>query len=506
MPLKEPDLKDTDTYKKASRLDLSKVAAGNAKFWIYKDVELPNSSGKKQKYPAFLALVDDNGIRKAMTGKKLLCKGLCGMKDEKIAFEPTTGKVPYKLLKPSLPLLLGKAVWIPTGMEEEGDEEEAMEAAAPGGAPNALIPVPPAPPAAPPPPGADLTATWSTLLRDTQAAAGSNPARKEALARAAAGIPELIKANNIKEATARMAALRAMIDAPAPPPPPPAPPSAPPPASPQAAGANLMATWSNLMKEAQAAVAANPARRDALSHAAAGIPDLIKTNAAEAKKRMDALAAMLAAKPAPAQPDAAALTSRWNNLVKLMQAEVAAHPDKKPVISRAAAGIPDTIKAGKLDEAAKLMDGIDQLLHSTGPAAASAAGDAPYKGIVAYRKSLLEFDQAKKTVASQLQALGKAMEAHSPGLSELAAAVEEQLGELNDQIQDAIDAAMTASENQASPITDAIKTNLQKYLTEVASSQLVQRADSNPFGVNVTIQKTLSAALQNIRQSLPVRG
>jgi hypothetical protein len=49
-------------------VDLPKIVSGNAKFWIYKDVELPNTSGKKQKYPAFLALVDDNGIRKAMTG------------------------------------------------------------------------------------------------------------------------------------------------------------------------------------------------------------------------------------------------------------------------------------------------------------------------------------------------------------------------------------------------------------------------------------------------------
>ena len=70
-----------------------------------------------------------------------------------------------------------------------------------------------------------------------------------------------------------------------------------------------MATWNNLLKEAQAAAAANPARKDALVRAAAVIPDLIKTNAAEAKKRMDALAAMLAAKPAP-QPDASALTAR----------------------------------------------------------------------------------------------------------------------------------------------------------------------------------------------------
>src|ERR1035438_1295284 len=96
MPLKEPDLKDVDTYKKASRLDLPKVASGNAKFWIYKDVELPNASGKKQKYPAFLALVDDNGIRKFLTGKKLICKGTCGIKEERIAFDSLTGKVPYK--------------------------------------------------------------------------------------------------------------------------------------------------------------------------------------------------------------------------------------------------------------------------------------------------------------------------------------------------------------------------------------------------------------------------
>lgn len=75
------------------------MASGSAKFWIYKDVELTNSSGKKQKYPAFLALVDDNGIRKAMTGKKLICKGTCSIKEERIAFEPTTGTVPYKLPK-----------------------------------------------------------------------------------------------------------------------------------------------------------------------------------------------------------------------------------------------------------------------------------------------------------------------------------------------------------------------------------------------------------------------
>jgi len=227
MPLKEPDLKDTETYKKASRVDLPKVVSGNAKFWIYKDVELPNASGKKQKYPAFLALVDDNGIRKAMTGKKLICKGTCSMKEEKIAFEPTTGTVPYKQLKASLPLLLGKAVWIPTGMEDAGEEGEAEETAPPPPAPQAQTPsAPPPPPPPPPPPGAppvtaaSLTPAWTKLVKDVQAYAAAHPERKADLFRDMTAIGALLKANQAAEAKPKIDKMQAALDAPPAPPPP----------------------------------------------------------------------------------------------------------------------------------------------------------------------------------------------------------------------------------------------------------------------------------------------
>jgi len=235
MPLKEPDLKDTDTYKKASRVDLPKVASGNAKFWIYKDVELPNTSGKKQKYPAFLALVDDNGIRKAMTGKKLICKGTCSMKEDRIAFEPTTGTVPYKLLKTSLPLLLGKAVWIPTGMEAAGEEGEGEETAPQAQAPGAPPPPPPQPqaatappakaPAPPPPPpaqaagappltAASLTGPWTKLVKDVQTYSAAHPERKADLFRDMAAIGALLKANEAAEAKTKMDKMQATLDAP----------------------------------------------------------------------------------------------------------------------------------------------------------------------------------------------------------------------------------------------------------------------------------------------------
>jgi hypothetical protein len=52
---------------------------------------------------------------------------------------------------------------------------------------------------------------------------------------------------------------------------------------------------------------------------------------------------------------------------------VAAHPDKKAEIVRAAAGIPDMIRAGKLDLAAKLMDGVDAVLKSAAAAPTTEA-------------------------------------------------------------------------------------------------------------------------------------
>jgi hypothetical protein len=44
LPLKEADLKTVESYKKALKLDVSKLASGNVKFWIYKGVELPTAS------------------------------------------------------------------------------------------------------------------------------------------------------------------------------------------------------------------------------------------------------------------------------------------------------------------------------------------------------------------------------------------------------------------------------------------------------------------------------
>ena len=299
MPLKEPDLKDADSYKKASRRHLSEVASGKVKFWIYKDVEL--GSAKKQKYPAFLALVADDAIRKAMTGKQLICKGTCSMKDDRIAFEPSSGKVPYNLLKTSIPQLLGNAVWIPNGTEESGDEKEAAQQVVASAAP--VSPQAPAAPATPPsrpqaaapptpPPkaaAAALTGAWAKLVKDVQAFAAAHPERKADLFRDMSAIAALLKADKAEEAKPKMDQVQAALTAP-----PPAAAEAVKPGAPQ-----LLARWNNLVKRLQAAAAANPQKKAEFTRAGAGIQEAFRARRFDqAAKLIDELETMLTAKPA----------------------------------------------------------------------------------------------------------------------------------------------------------------------------------------------------------------
>jgi hypothetical protein len=671
LPLKEVDLKTFEAYKKAIRLDLPKITAGNTKFWIYRDVELPNAAGKKQKIASFIALVDEKAIKPLLKGKTLICKGTCGLEDGKVSFDAEQGKVPYKLLKASVPLFLGKMVHIPANVNEDAEvedgegaegEAEDQDLGAESKAETPTETVSPTPEVAATP--AALAATWNKLLKDIQAAVAAHPDRKEALTRAASGVPDLIKANKAAEAQQRMEVVQGMLNAP--------PPPAPPPPPPTQAGGGLAATWNKLVKDLQAAAAAHPERKEALSKAAAGIPDLIKANKTdEAKQKMDALQAMLDAPPQSdsggATPTGGELSARWNALVKRMQAAVAAHPEKKADIVRAGAGIPDMIRVGKLDLAKKLMDGVEAVLGDTAPkqnprekeyrdryaeleaslaqalkdpardasrlraisafaieksdagdfdaalkalkqleevlgvaptqepppevdaetepeeveeqepekgevdpeqaefgrrfaeldsrlreallarignvsAMRSVSGFAsekaeageyetalkaldrlerlldsageggesesgiPYEGLVKYRSALFQFAKAKDKVARQIAALKSAIPAILPEEVETANEVADELAEWNEDLSEAIDQAMNTAEDDDSPVTDAIRAELKKYLDELSSDKLIEQVDQSKFGVPMSIAKTLGDALRNIQQSMPTHA
>jgi len=130
-------------------------------------------------------------------------------------------------------------------------------------------------------------------------------------------------------------------------------------------------------------------------------------------------------------------------------------------------------------------------------------GERGYTGIVAYRKSLVEFNLAAQRVKSQIASLKAAIPSQMPDESDLADELSEELNALTTELMDAVDAAMKTSENTASPITAALADTLKGYADEVASSDLIDHVDNNPFGVAVSVRQTLGGALSAVRAALP---
>lgn len=465
MPLKDVDVKTFDAYKKAIRSDVSRItASGKTKFWVYKDVEIPDLKGKKQKIVAFTVLVDDAGVRTFLKGKKLVCAGTCKLEEGKVAFEPIKGKVPYNQLKTAIPLFLGKLLYIPpTASPEDEADEEIEQDEDEREEPQAATAKPASTPPAPPPQGPNLTSGWNALVKEMQAAVAAAPTRKEVLQALSAGIPDLINANKVQEATARMEAVRRSLAAP------------PPPQAPPAEGMALTAKWNKLGRETQAAIAANPARKDALSKAASGIPELVKAgNVAEAKKRLDALEALLAEPQAPREDTAAAMT-RWNELLKQMRAEVAARPERQAEIAKAGAGIPDLIKAGKLQEAAKAMVAAEQVLKTKPPQASeSEAGEedgaedaadrqAFQKRYAAAEKPALELLKKRVGDLGRMRAL-MSVASERAGARDYAAAMNAL-----SQLEDLIDKAEESPETEPKPYPGLVK--YRSALVEFANAK-----------------------------------
>ncbi|MEI9976353.1 MAG: hypothetical protein WDO73_32455 [Ignavibacteriota bacterium] len=201
MPLKADDLKTIENYKKAIRLDLTRLnAQGNTKFWIYKDMELPTASGSKQKLPVLISLVDDLAVKAVLKGKQALCRGLCGLRDGQIFFEADQGKLPYAILKKSVPLLFGKPLHVPSDAEEPEEEDEEASSA------DALPKVANAPTGT----YARLNAAWKQLSQEADRKMG-DPDARAALTQLMNGIPEMLQSGKLDEAEKRLAQLNTML-------------------------------------------------------------------------------------------------------------------------------------------------------------------------------------------------------------------------------------------------------------------------------------------------------
>jgi hypothetical protein len=426
-----------------------------------------------------------------------------------------------------------------------------------------------APPPPPPLPSPELVAAWTKLWKEIQAAIAANPGRKDALSQAAAGIPELIKANNGKEATARMEIVRQALAA-----------GSGPAGAPDAAA--LKAEWGKLIPRIkgvnnaalnQATAAAGPKMADLVSHG----------KLAEAQLLIDQLTAQLknlkseAAKLTPAD-----ITAAWQKLVPEIEKKSRVHPEVKDAAMRARKQAEELVKTGKLeaakqaiedlaelvakmaDEAAKpkaepesrsaedprkaeyerkweqmdkdiqraLREGIGDVsaIRSGVALAQERAGDGDYAsalrvlagletmlkqgeiaeddtpsaGLVEYRKKLLAFDTARKKAEGQIKAMAAAIVQEVPDETEVAEEMSEQLEDQMEGIQILIDQAIDAAKDDRASVDPSLKTEIRKVIADLESSNLLQELEKNPLGIAVDIRKTLTDALKQVLESMPV--
>ncbi len=122
------------------------------------------------------------------------------------------------------------------------------------------------------------------------------------------------------------------------------------------------------------------------------------------------------------------------------------------------------------------------------------------QGLVKYRRSLLMFAQAKSAAMGQLANLERQV-AELPGEADLAAALQKKLTEIFQSLQDKVDAAINASDDEREPVTAAVRTQLAQAISDVETNAILKHIDSGPFGVK--IQGSLRKALNAIQSSMP---
>jgi hypothetical protein len=151
---------------------------------------------------------------------------------------------------------------------------------------------------------------------------------------------------------------------------------------------------------------------------------------------------------------------------------------------------------GDFASALKIADRLEALLA----ASPSPTEQAP-TGLVNYRKALLQYREARKTVDGQLANLQKTVAGTLPAEAETAARVVQWLAGKFAPIDAAIDDAINAAQDARAPYNEATRALLKKFVAELGSDRMVKHVDANPV-VPVAVHNTLVAVLTAIQGSM----
>ena len=393
-------------------------------------------------------------------------------------------------------------------------------------------PVPPAPPppsAAPASQGAEGDKTrFTDLLRQVrprfQQVVAADPPNKATLEKGMGLAVAAAKENDFGKGLKLLQAVDAALQktpistgsAPPPPPPPPPPPSPP-------ATAAIQAALAKMIPLVKSAATANPDRKSELLEPLKRCQDLINSGqAVEAKAALFDLNRVLkdlnGASPPPSPPpptekaptieeeaqgkeeehdDAEAkewhkrlaeVEPRYEQAVKLTTGDVGRMRMLHDIALEQADG-------GQYDKALATLKRLEDAL-----AGARGTGDAIPPGLVKYRTTLLNFEKVMKTIRGQIGKLTGSV-AKLPDEADLAKRLGQAVEDLNSELSDAIDKAMSAAKNVREPYNEATRGMIQEKIALIQSDPLVKIVDKNTI-VPMQMGRQLVAALTEIASAM----
>lgn len=214
--------------------------------------------------------------------------------------------------------------------------------------------------------------------------------------------------------------------------------------------------------------------------------------------------------PLPAVDEAASL--RLSRLQARFPGAVHANPDERSRLTAMMAMANELVMSGDT-RAAGVMDRLEKALGA--PAGVEAAPKLPVSRqsiyelvggdgqLVEYRKALLAWNTARRSAQDQIKALKSEIGAAAPALADAAGVVDGVMARFGDDLGNAIDDAMTATDLGA-------RTQHHHHAAEIARAYLMQvnfdpvfkTVDTNPVRT-VSLRGTLGDALSKVIAAIP---
>jgi hypothetical protein len=356
---------------------------------------------------------------------------------------------------------------------------------------------------------ADLSAEWQKLTGRVKAL--NNPALNEAAGEAGKRIQELVRAGKLNDAKTTLDQFAHAVDNAKP---------AESVSTSRLTPADITGAWQKLIPDLKQKATSHPELNEAGMKARKELEELTKAGKLDAAKKVIEELAVLIAKAAEPEPgkQATAQTpekaeseapenrqkTEYERTLKGLEGDIESALKEQrgdtSQIRNAVALASERAEDGDFTSAMMVLSSLAVLLRES----ESAEDDQPAPGLVEYRKKLLAFDSARQKAFGQIDKLAAAIPQTFPEERDLAEELASELQEDMEEIDDLVDAALNAAKNEKSPVTAALKTQIQGTLKELAANKLIQHVEKNPFGVAVEIQKMLSEALEAILDAMPV--